>query len=70
VPVVPIALIGMREKLPMGSVHLRSGRVTLRIGEPIPTTHMDPADRTALTARLYSEVSHMLQPGERVKLPA
>src|ERR1041385_6862176 len=26
VPVVPMALAGMREKLPMGSIHLRSGR--------------------------------------------
>jgi 1-acyl-sn-glycerol-3-phosphate acyltransferase len=61
VPVVPMALVGMREKLPMGSVHLRGGVVTLRIGRPIPTTSMTPADRVALTARLYSEISTMLE---------
>ena len=69
VPIVPMALIGMREKLPMGSVHLRRGVVTLQIGEPIPTAAMDIGDRVALTQRLYAEVSHMLEPGERVKLP-
>jgi 1-acyl-sn-glycerol-3-phosphate acyltransferase len=74
VPVVPMALIGMREKLPMGSVHLRSGMVTLRIGEPIATSTMDSGDRGALTARLYSEISGMLESapdtGDHVKLPA
>src|SRR5256885_2244953 len=35
VPVVPIAIVGMREKLPMGSIHLRSGRVGVRVGHPI-----------------------------------
>src|SRR5437870_874435 len=35
VPVVPMALAGMREKLPMGSIHMRSGKVYLRIGDPI-----------------------------------
>lgn len=62
VPVVPMALTGMRELLPMGSLHLRSGRVTLRIGEPVPTAGMTLADRGALTQRLYDEISQMLQP--------
>jgi len=60
VPIVPMALIGMREKLPMGSVHLRGGRVTLRIGVPIPTSTLHLSDRTALTTRLYSEISQLL----------
>src|ERR1041385_5866711 len=38
VPVVPIALVGIRALLPMGSVHIRGGKVVLRIGHPIPTT--------------------------------
>ena len=70
VPVVPMALIGMREKLPMGSFHLRSGTVTLRLGAPILTAAMEPGDRVALTARLYSEISQMLEPVQHVKLPA
>jgi 1-acyl-sn-glycerol-3-phosphate acyltransferase len=59
-PVVPMAINGMRELLPMHSVHIRSGRVRLRIGEPIPTTAMKLSDREELTRRLYDEVSNLL----------
>jgi 1-acyl-sn-glycerol-3-phosphate acyltransferase len=70
VPVVPMALIGMREKLPMGSIHLRAGRVILRIGDPIETSAMQPGDRVALTTRLYAEISQMLESTDHAKLPA
>jgi 1-acyl-sn-glycerol-3-phosphate acyltransferase len=68
VPVVPMALIGMRELLPMGSIHLRSGRAVLRIGNPIPTAGMKISDREALNERLYAEVAALL--GEPQKLAA
>jgi 1-acyl-sn-glycerol-3-phosphate acyltransferase len=60
VPVVPIAIIGMRELLPMGSIHIRSGRVKLRVGEPIPTAHLKSSDRAQLTERLHDEVRALL----------
>ena len=60
VPVVPVAIVGMRELLPMGSIHLRSGRVLVRVGDPIPTQAMEASDRAELTARLHGEVSHLL----------
>jgi 1-acyl-sn-glycerol-3-phosphate acyltransferase len=56
VPVVPIAIVGIRDVLPMHSVHLKPGRVTLRIGDPIDTAGMSSADRTELTERLYNEI--------------
>lgn len=59
-PVLPMALRGMREMLPMGSVHIRSGRVTLRIGAPIPTAGMKISDRDELTRRLYDEIARLL----------
>jgi 1-acyl-sn-glycerol-3-phosphate acyltransferase len=62
VPIVPIALVGMREKLPMHSIHIKTGRVTLRIGQPIPTAGMKLADRAELTRRIYGEVKRMLVP--------
>jgi len=55
-----MALSGMREKLPMGSIHIRSGRVALRVGRPIPTLGMKPADRDELTRRVYEEVARLL----------
>ena len=60
VPVVPVAIVGMRELLPMGGIHLRSGKVVLRVGDPISTVGMQARDRTELTARLYREVSQLL----------
>jgi 1-acyl-sn-glycerol-3-phosphate acyltransferase len=59
-PILPMAICGMREKLPMGSIHIRSGRVALRVGAPIPTVGMKPADRDALTRRLYEEIARLL----------
>ena len=61
VPVVPMAIVGMREKLPMGSIHVRSGKVAVRVGRPIPTAGMTIADRLKLTERLYREVAQLLE---------
>ncbi|MEJ5367937.1 MAG: lysophospholipid acyltransferase family protein [Bryobacteraceae bacterium] len=63
VPLVPVALIGVRDILPMHSHHLRPGRVTLRIGDPIPTAGLKTSDRTELTARLHSAVRALLDQG-------
>ncbi|MGD0578991.1 MAG: lysophospholipid acyltransferase family protein [Bryobacteraceae bacterium] len=63
VPLLPVCLIGMREVLPMHSVHLRPGEVTLRIGEPIDVSGMKSADREALTERLKNDIRAMQQLG-------
>ena len=60
VPVVPVALVGLRELLPMGSIHLRSGSVVVRVGDPIPTKDLHAGDRMELTQRLYREISRMM----------
>jgi 1-acyl-sn-glycerol-3-phosphate acyltransferase len=59
VPAVPIALVGMRRILPMGSIHIRAGRAVLRVGDPISTKGLTVADRAALNQRLYEEVSRL-----------
>jgi len=61
VPIVPVAIAGLRELLPMGSGHIRSGRVTIRIGEPIPTAGLKIDARDALTTRAHDEIAAMLQ---------
>lgn len=61
VPVVPVGIAGMRRLLPPGSMHLRSGRVTVRVGRPIPTEGMKLADRAMLNHRLYEEVGRLMQ---------
>ncbi len=69
VPVVPIAILGMRGILPMGSIHLRSGHVTQRIADPIPTAGMRLHDRVELTARLHSEISRLLDAPDSAGVP-
>jgi 1-acyl-sn-glycerol-3-phosphate acyltransferase len=59
-PVVPVAIVGARELLPMGSIHLRSGKVTVRVGDPIPTDGLTIKDRDELTLRLRREVADLL----------
>jgi 1-acyl-sn-glycerol-3-phosphate acyltransferase len=59
-PVVPVALVGPREILPMGSLLVRRGRVKVRIGEPIPTRGMTVKDRATLTEAARAQVARML----------
>jgi 1-acyl-sn-glycerol-3-phosphate acyltransferase len=60
VPIVPMAIAGMRELLPIGSAHLRSGKVTVRVGDPISTKGLTIGDRGELTLRLYDAVAELL----------
>jgi 1-acyl-sn-glycerol-3-phosphate acyltransferase len=60
VPLVPIALQGTREVLPFGSGHVRSGLVTMRIGDPIPTHQVPLRDRGRITAELHDRIASML----------
>lgn len=59
-PLVPIALVGAREILPMHSGTIRPGRVKLRIGDPIPTAGMASQERRALTEAAREQVVKML----------
>ena len=61
VPIVPIALKGTREVLPFGSGHVRSGPVTMRIGDPIPTTQEQSRDRVRVTAELRERIVSLLE---------
>jgi 1-acyl-sn-glycerol-3-phosphate acyltransferase len=57
VPIVPMALVGTRELLPMHGGHFRPRPVKLVIGEPIDSTQYTIRQVSALTARLYAEIS-------------
>ena len=60
VPIVPVALRGTRELMPRGSLLLRSGTITVVLGEPIPTQGLSDEDRTTLSERVRSVVEKML----------
>lgn len=61
VPLLPIALIGTREVMAMGSSVIHSfRRVTLRIGDPIPTEGLALRDRGQLTEAAREQIVAML----------
>lgn len=64
VPAVPIAMLGTRRVLPMGSLRILRGVVHLRIGDPIPTSDLTAKDREALTRLTRDRIVEMLG-GER-----
>jgi 1-acyl-sn-glycerol-3-phosphate acyltransferase len=71
VPLLPIVLIGTREVLAMGSpVFHPFRRVTLRIGDPIPTEGLTTRDRGKLTEAVREQIVAMLaKPSETSPKP-
>jgi 1-acyl-sn-glycerol-3-phosphate acyltransferase len=59
VPLVPLALIGTYELLPIHVYSLRPRPLMIIVGDPIPTTGLTTKDADALTARLYDEIGKM-----------
>ena len=59
VPLVPMALIGTYELLPMHTYSLSPRPLLLVIGEPIPTTGMTTKNADALTRQLLQTISDM-----------
>ena len=60
VPVVPIGIMGTRQVLPMGSIHVRPHAVTMRIGDPISTAGMKLDARSELNAALRRQVAELI----------
>lgn len=67
VRVMPIAMTGTREVLPMGSMQIMSGVVELKIGDEIPIDHLTLKDRLELTELLRHKVAGLL--GESIAKP-
>ena len=61
IPVVPMAMIGLRDILKMHTLTFHRGPVTLRIGEPISTDGMTTHQRAELTARMREKIVEMLK---------
>lgn len=58
-PVVPMAIVGSYELLPMNSFHALPGEVRLIIGEPIATRGMRLRDMEKLTVRVRQAIAEM-----------
>jgi 1-acyl-sn-glycerol-3-phosphate acyltransferase len=62
-PVVPVAVQGGRAAMKKGSAFVRPVRVSVRIGEPIPTAGLTVNDRDALIEKVRREVERLLEQG-------
>jgi 1-acyl-sn-glycerol-3-phosphate acyltransferase len=63
VPLVPMALIGVRDSLPYGRGVVLSADVTLRILKPIETTSFTTKDRGAVTDQIRQLIANELSDG-------
>ncbi len=59
VPLVPVALIGTYELLPIHTYHLTPRPLLIVIGEPIPTTGLTTRDANTLTDQLRTAIAAM-----------
>ena len=59
VPVVPMAIVGTYELLPMNSFHMIPGDVDLVIGEPIPTAGLRLRDMEKLAAQVRQVIAEL-----------
>jgi 1-acyl-sn-glycerol-3-phosphate acyltransferase len=59
VPLVPIALSGVYDLLPIHTRHLYPSELTLTAGEPIETTGLTPRNTEELTARLREAIEQL-----------
>jgi 1-acyl-sn-glycerol-3-phosphate acyltransferase len=59
VPIVPMALIGVYELLPIHTRHFFPGALTLKIGEPIVTTGMNLREVDRLTEQLREAIGNL-----------
>jgi 1-acyl-sn-glycerol-3-phosphate acyltransferase len=61
VPIVPVALVGIRDILPMNTLDFKPGKVKLRFGHPIETQGLTAPARTMLTNATRAQIVEMLK---------
>jgi 1-acyl-sn-glycerol-3-phosphate acyltransferase len=56
VDIVPIALVGTYELLPMDTFHIKCRQLEMRVGNPIPTTGLTLRNLESLSAKVQKEI--------------
>src|SRR6266478_1138583 len=59
VDIVPIALVGTYDLLPMNTYHIKSRPIEMRVGEPIATAGLTLRDMETLSAKVQREMQSM-----------
>jgi 1-acyl-sn-glycerol-3-phosphate acyltransferase len=67
VPLVPIALTGVYDLLPIHTRHLYPGELMVRVGAPIDTKGLTPRQTEELNARLRAAIEALLEPAQSVE---
>lgn len=60
VPVVPVALLGLSKMWPVGARLPRPGRVSIRIGDPIPPPPRDSQQTTGLIGMIRAAIDQLM----------
>jgi 1-acyl-sn-glycerol-3-phosphate acyltransferase len=60
VPLIPVALIGIRDILPMNTLDFKRGTIHLRFGYPIPTAGLGVQARAEITNACRAQIVDML----------
>jgi 1-acyl-sn-glycerol-3-phosphate acyltransferase len=66
IDIVPIALRGMYELLPMNTYHIKPRPLVMRIGKPISTAGLQMKDMDQLSARVERAVEEMYYEGAEI----
>ncbi len=59
VDIVPVALVGTYELLPMNTYHIKCRPLQMRVGEPIPTVGYSVRDMDKLSSRVQKAVEEL-----------
>ena len=57
--IVPVALVGTYELLPMNTYHIKSRPLEMRVGDPIPTAGLTLRDLDALSAKVQKALEDL-----------
>jgi len=69
VPIVPMAIVGTYDALPMNTYVIRPTPFRLIVGDPIPTTGLTPRDMEALSQRVHKAMSDILYANSGLAAP-
>jgi 1-acyl-sn-glycerol-3-phosphate acyltransferase len=68
-PIIPMAIVGAFEALPMNTFVICPNRFRLIVGEPIPTAGMVSRDMEALSAKVHQAMSELFYANSKLPTP-
>ncbi len=59
-PILPIVVVGAGKLMPPGRFHIQPGKITVLVGEPIPTEGLTLAEVKDLREKVFATMSKMI----------